>query len=190
MDWENRYQQGQTGWDRGDVSENLLYWLDNELLKPCSILIPGCGNGYEVLELAKRGFDVTAIDIAPSAISNLKAALDKQGFKANCVLADFFDWQPETPFDVIYEQTSLCALPPQEWKQYQGQLSAWLKPTGKIFAQFMQTGQEGGPPFHCAMSDMNDLFSERDWLWSEEYNSHGQEFGDKNELLYILEKKA
>ena len=75
-DWENRYQAGTTGWDRGASSNNLSYWLDNNLLKPCRILVPGCGNGYEVLMLAELGFDVVAIDIAPTAVENLKKALD------------------------------------------------------------------------------------------------------------------
>ena len=47
-EWENRYQNGHTGWDRGSSSENLSFWLDNNLLDKGKILIPGCSNGYEV----------------------------------------------------------------------------------------------------------------------------------------------
>ena len=148
-EWENRYQTGSTGWDRGNTSTNLSYWLDNKLLKPCRILIPGCGNGYEVMALAKLGFEVVAIDIAPTAIANLRAMLSQAKLNAELILGDFFTWHPKEKFDAIFEQTSLCALPPTEWKQYEAQLYQWLKPEGKLFAQFMQTGQEGGPPFDC-----------------------------------------
>ncbi|MEE9304000.1 MAG: methyltransferase domain-containing protein [Thiotrichaceae bacterium] len=188
-EWENFYQTGSTGWDRGQSSENLNYWLDNDLLKPCRILVPGCGNGYEVLKLAKLGFDVVAIDIAPSAISNLSTALNKENLKAELVLGDFFSWQPEAPFDAVFEQTSLCALSPDMWAEYEAQLHQWLKPQGKLFAQFMQTGREGGPPYHCELTDMHDLFSDKKWLWSEEYISQKKEPG-KTESLYVLEKHA
>lgn len=185
--WESLYQAGSTGWDRGSSSKNLSYWIDHNLLKPCRILVPGCGNGYEVITLAKLGFDVVAIDIAPSAINNLQNELNKEGLTVELVLADFFIWLPKKRFDAIYEQTSLCALPPVEWKKYEEQLYLWLKPQGKIFAQFMQTGREGGPPFHCSLNGMDDLFSKAKWGWSEEHISQVMEPG-KTELLYLLEK--
>jgi protein-L-isoaspartate O-methyltransferase len=114
-EWENRYQQGQTGWDRGEVSPNLLHWLESELLEPCRILVPGCGNGHEVLALAEKGFDVVAIDIAPTAIENLRKTLNARQLNAELIQTDFLTWELEKPFDAIYEQTSLCALHPDEW---------------------------------------------------------------------------
>jgi SAM-dependent methyltransferase len=187
--WESRYQAGTTGWDRGSTSNNLSYWLDNNLLKPCRILIPGCGNGYEVLTLVKLGFDVVAIDIAPSAIENLQAMLDKESLEAELVLGDFFTWNPDEKFDAIFEQTSLCALPPKLWAKYETQLHEWLKPDGIIFAAFMQTGKEGGPPFHCELNDMADLFSKEKWAWSNEHTQQEKEPG-MSELLYLLNKLA
>ncbi len=185
--WESRYQAGTIGWDRGAASRNLNYWLENDVLKPCRILIPGCGNGYEVMTLAKFGFEVVAIDIAPTAIANLQAMLDEENLKAELVLGDFFEWEPKETFDVIFEQTSLCALPPKLWSDYESQLHQWLKPKGKILAAFMQTGKEGGPPFHCELVDMNTLFPNNRWSWSDEHAAEEKEPG-MTELLYILEK--
>ena len=187
-EWESRYQTGSIGWDRGSSSNNLNYWLDNQLLKPCRILIPGCGNGYEVLTLAKLGFDVVAIDIAATAINNLQKTLDKSELTAELVLSDFFKWEPTEKFDAIFEQTSLCALPPELWQQYETSLYNWLKPDGKLFAAFMQTGREGGPPFHCELSDMTDLLHNEKWAWSKEHTSLEKE-PDKTERLYILAKR-
>lgn len=186
--WENCYEKKLTGWDRGKASEALFYWLNSDLVKPCRILVPGCGNGYEVVQLAEKGFDVTAIDIASTPIANLQSLLDDKGLKAQLIEADFFDWLPESPFDVIYEQTSLCALPPNLWGQYEEQLHQWLKPDGLLLAQFMQTGEEGGPPFHCEIGDMRNLFSNEKWKWSKQYSS--VEMGtDKAELIYMLVKQ-
>lgn len=185
--WESRYQAGTIGWDRGITSANLSYWLDNDLLKPCRILVPGCGNGYEVMTLAALGFDVVAVDIAPTAIENLRTMLGKENLSAELVLGDFLEWKPKEKFDAIFEQTSLCALPPELWQQYEAQLYEWLKPKGKIFAQFMQIGREGGPPYHCELNDMDNLFSKEKWVWSDEHTAQEKEPG-MTELLYILEK--
>ncbi|RKZ55630.1 MAG: thiopurine S-methyltransferase, partial [Gammaproteobacteria bacterium] len=98
QEWENRYQQNKAHWDRGEISPNLLYWLKADLLQPCRLLIPGCGNGYEVLALAERGFDVVAIDIAPSPIENLRMALQRQQLSAELIQTDFFTWKNTEPF--------------------------------------------------------------------------------------------
>jgi cyclopropane fatty-acyl-phospholipid synthase-like methyltransferase len=189
-EWESRYQQGQTGWDRGAPSPNLDYWLDADLLTPCRILIPGCGNGHEVIALAEKGFDVTAIDIAPSPINNLKKALDAKQLNATLIQADFFTWVPEQQFDAIYEQTSLCALPPERWQAYEACLHNWLTLRGKLFAQFMQTGKEDGPPFHCDITTMTDLFTVDKWHWSKQHETSVIHSNGLFERLYVLEKNS
>ena len=189
-DWEQRYQAGQTGWDRGETSANLLHWIELGLLEPCRILIPGCGNGYEVVTLAEHGFDVVAIDIAPSPLDNLQAMLATRNLQAELIQADFFTWQPEQPFNAIYEQTSLCALHPERWAAYEKCLYSWLKNEGLLFAQFMQTEQENGPPFHCEIEEMSALFSSEKWQWSEQYETQVRHYSGKHEKLYCLEKQS
>ncbi|MGV6810417.1 MAG: methyltransferase domain-containing protein [bacterium] len=195
VDWEARYQAGMTGWDRGTSSKNLQRWLDSGLLKPCHILIPGCGNGYEVIELARAGFTVTAIDIAPTPVQQLTQTITEQldgsqQLRVTLVQADFFQYQPPHPFDAIYEQTSLCALPPEQWQTYAHCLQQWLKPNGQLFAQFMQTGQTGGPPWHCPLDIMQDLFPERDWHWQTKLSALAMRESDpKFEIPYLLIRK-
>jgi cyclopropane fatty-acyl-phospholipid synthase-like methyltransferase len=189
-DWEQRYQDGQTGWDRGETSANLLHWIELDLLKPCRILIPGCGNGHEVLTLAEQGFDVVAIDIAPTPLANLSEMLQLNNLSAELIQADFFSWQPDKQFDAIYEQTSLCALNPEQWDNYEKRLYDWLRSDGKLFAQFMQSDQQGGPPFHCEISDMQALFNGQRWQWSKQYETQVVHSSGKYEKIYCLEKSS
>jgi len=163
--WNEKYLAGSIPWDRGEVSPALLHWLETGELAPCRILVPGCGRGHEATELARRGFEVTALDIAPAALDHLRKDLGQIGASAELVAADALTWQPDHPFDAIYEQTCLCALQPADWPAYERQLHSWLKPGGMLFALFMQTGKEGGPPFHCALPDMQALFPVNHWLW-------------------------
>lgn len=163
--WNEQYLAGTTGWDRGEASPALKGWLEHGQLQPCRILIPGCGYGHEAVALARRGFDVTALDIAPAPLERLEMELREAGVTANLVQADALDWKAAPAFDAIYEQTCLCALDPAHWAEYEAQLHAWLKPGGKLFALFMQTGRAGGPPYHCALPDMRALFPETRWHW-------------------------
>ena len=165
--WDEKYQTGLPGWDRGGPSPALLHWLDSDMLSPCRLLIPGCGNGHEVVELARRGFSVSALDIAPTPLSRLRMMLAREGLDARLIQADVLHWQPDAPFDAIYEQTCLCALTPEEWPDYAAQLYRWLRPGGLMFALFMQTGRPGGPPYHCDPGEMHALFAPERWEWIE-----------------------
>jgi methyl halide transferase len=164
--WEERYRRGATPWDRGGVSPALLQWLDSGVIAPGRTLVPGCGRGYEVLELARRGFEVVALDFAPSAVRHLVSVLQAAGLAAKVVEADVLGWTADLPFDAIYEQTSLCSLPPSKWEAYEAQLHRWLRPGGKLYALFMQTNREGGPPYHCGLEAMRKLFPASRWKWS------------------------
>ena len=162
--WEGKYHRNETGWDRGSASPALATWLDE--LPPCRILIPGCGRGHEVIELARLGFEVTGIDIATPAIEHLKSELEREGLTATLIHADLFKTELP-PFDAIYEQTCLCAMPPARWPVYEQWLFNHLKPGGKLLALFMQTGTEGGPPFHCDIDEMRGIFLPERWRWPD-----------------------
>jgi SAM-dependent methyltransferase len=170
--WEQRFAAGETPWDRGEANPQLATWLGTGALKPCRILVPGCGSGYEVAALAQAGFDVTALDYSSEAIARTRKRLDAEGLKSTVIEADALAWQPGKPFDAIYEQTCLCALYPDQWRDYADQLHRWLVPSGKLFALFVQflrpgaaEGKIEGPPYHCDIHAMRALFPEPRWAW-------------------------
>jgi methyl halide transferase len=170
--WDKRFAGGDTPWDRGAANPQLGIWFATGALKPCRILVPGCGSGYEVAVLAQAGFDVTALDYAPAAIARTRSKLEAANLKATLVEADALAWQPEKPFDAIYEQTCLCALYPDQWRDYSDRLHRWLVPDGKLYALFVQllrpgatTGAIEGPPYHCDINAMRALFPKPRWSW-------------------------
>jgi SAM-dependent methyltransferase len=164
-EWEQRYRAGTTGWDRGGASPALEHWLSTGLVPRGRILVPGCGHGHEVAELIRYGCDVTAVDIATQPVERLRGQLGELDLRAELVQADLLHWQPERPFDAVYEQTCICALDPAHWSEYEQRLYAWLVPGGRLFALFMQTGRAGGPPFDCPVPDMRTLFAGPRWEW-------------------------
>ena len=174
--WQERFGSGATPWDRGAASPQLARWMDEGVLAPCAILVPGCGSGYEVAALAQAGFEVTGLDYAPAAVARTReriaALAPAHRARARVLQADALAWEPEAPFDAIYEQTCLCALYPDLWTAYAARLHRWLRPGGRLFALFMQVPRPGaaegrieGPPYHCDVNAMRALLPAPSWRW-------------------------
>ena len=187
-EWEGRYHRGETGWDRGGPSPALVDFI-RVAGDARRVLVPGCGRGHEVVALAGRGLDVTAVDIARPAVQALEARLAERGRRARVTCADLFAWEPDAPFDAIYEQTCLCAIPPERRADYEARLYRWLKPGGLLFALFMQTGLTGGPPFHCDLLDMRGLFADARWDWPADAPELVPHRNGRFELAYALRRK-
>ncbi len=165
VDWQARYAAGTTPWERAEPNPAFLSWRASAVLTPGRILVPGAGRSHEPLLLAEAGFTVTVVDAAPDAVAAQQAAL--AGFEACVEQADLLGWDAPLPFDAIYDQTCLCALPPAVWPAYVARLALWLRPGGVLAVLFMQTGQGGGPPFHCDLAQMRHLFAADGWAWPD-----------------------
>lgn len=162
--WENRWLNGQTGWDLGAASPPLTDYADSipPEKRHISVLIPGCGNGYEALYLLRQGFtDITMLDIAPTAVARLETRLNKEfpGWRdqLTIVCADFFEISGS--FDLILEQTFFCALDPALRQAYVEKMFALLKPGGHLAGVLFDRDFEGGPPFGGHQPEYIALFT-------------------------------
>jgi hypothetical protein len=167
IDWEGRYREGTAGWERHGLNPAFLAWRDAGVLAPCRILVPGAGRSLEPVALAEAGLDVTVVDAAPSAVAMQRAHFERLKLTARAEQEDLFAWSPDTPFDAIYDQACLCALPPGLWPSYARRLHQWLRPGGALFILFTQSGRPNGPPFHCDPQAMRHLFGAPGWAWPD-----------------------
>lgn len=141
--WDSRYAAGKTPWDFGGVPAALRSFLARAR-QPGRVLIPGCGSGYEVQAFHDAGFEVTAIDFSPAARERAGRLL---GSLSGCVIAgDFFthDFSAQN-FDLIYERTFLCSLPPTRWPAYARRMAELLA-KGTVLAGIFLYGDESDPP--------------------------------------------
>lgn len=192
--WDDCYAEGRTGWDRGEVHPALLRWMEaKRLTTPCSIIVPGCGRGYEVVQLAKHGFDVTGIEIATEPVEHLRKQLADYKGNALVVQESIFDFQPSEPVDVVYEQTCLCAIEPDQRADYERAVLGWLKPGGELLALFVQKPENPnqGPPFHCDLEDLKNTFPESRWQRSTKdvTERFGHPSGKMFELPCVLKRR-
>ena len=155
--WDTRYRQNITPWDAGRVPAALQRFVARHTGRG-RVLVPGCGTGYEVRELAHAGFDVTAIDFSEAAF---EAARRELGPLAHLVrIADFFGFEHDTPpFDAIYERAFLCALPRRVWPDWERRAAQLLRPGGLLFGVFYFDDNARGPPFGVAAGQLEALLA-------------------------------
>ena len=133
--WSKRYADGRTPWQMDHVPAPVELFL-RSLPSRSKILIPGCGQDYRTIDAFHRaGHRVLAIDFSPVAIDYTTHALPE--LRDSIVLGDFFSYDfGNTKFDIVYERTFLCSLPPRLWKHYAARVAELLQPRGTLAGLF------------------------------------------------------
>lgn len=155
--WTTRYAAGTIPWDLGRAPAALLSFL-TRARRSGSVLIPGCGSGYEVTAFHEAGFDVTALDFSPAAVDQARGVLGK--LSDAVVLGDFFthDLKPHT-FDLIYERAFLCSLSPTRWNSYAKRVADLLRPHGALAGIFLYGDEPDPPPYPLTDAVAQELFA-------------------------------
>ncbi len=170
--WEEKYQTGRAYWDLGGptpVFERLVTDL-----RSGRVCIIGSGRGYDAVVFAKRGFEVTVVDFAPSAIEAAQEEARKAGVAIDARQMDLFDL-PETcsgEFDYVLEQTCFCAIDPKRRREYEEVVWEILKPGGRLIGLWFPLDRmylSEGPPWSMSVTEIKSLFDERWQLEREEY---------------------
>ncbi|KAH9274355.1 hypothetical protein BASA83_003353 [Batrachochytrium salamandrivorans] len=102
------------GWDQGEVTPAVRDFLkDHPVPLGESLIVPGCGTGYDVVAFAKAGYKrVVGVDMAPTSTAKaIEYAADKNVPNAHFETADFFTMSGQQ-FDVLYDYTFACAIEP------------------------------------------------------------------------------
>lgn len=154
--WDERFERHFTPWDQGGVPQALRAFAVTQ--PSLATLIPGCGSAYELAFLAQQGWDATAIDFSPAAVAQGKAAVGAQ-HAARVVEADFFEWQPARPLQLIYERAFLCAMPRAMWPQVAARWAQLLAPGALLAGYFFFDEAPKGPPFGITRAQLDGLLS-------------------------------
>lgn len=161
--WDERFDRQFTPWDRGGASAALRAFVANApaLLstagRPPAVLLPGCGSAYELALMLDAGWDATAIDFSPVAVARARALAGPHA--GHIVQADFFDYAPSRPLDLVYEQAFLCALPRARWPEVAARWAQLLAPGGLLAGYFFFDDVPKGPPFGIARAQLDALLA-------------------------------
>ena len=154
--WDERFERDFTPWDLKGVPQALRDFVARAPA-PRTVLIPGCGNGYELVCMAEAGWDATAIDFSPAAVSRARAVVG--AWAPRVVVADFFHWRPAQTLDLIYERAFLCAMPPAMWPRVAARWAELLAPGAQLAGFFYFGSSPKGPPFGIARTALDALLT-------------------------------
>jgi SAM-dependent methyltransferase len=158
--WDERFDKRFTPWDRGGLPAELRAFvaeMSRSWPSPPVALAPGCGAAYELALMLEAGWDATAIDFSPSAVARAKSLAGQ--WAERIVQADFFDYLPPRPLDLVYEQAFLCALPRARWPQVAERWAGLLAPGGLLAGYFFFDDAPKGPPFGIARERLDALLA-------------------------------
>jgi tellurite methyltransferase len=138
-------------------------------LVPGRALDLGCGDGRNTLFLAHKGLHVTAVDIIPEAIANLKgyAARAKLQAQIDAVVADIEGYEIEGPYEVIVSVFTLHFLPANAFPVVLNRIMEATTVGGiNVIEDFTQNGPLYTPDVegHFLQSgELKRLYEERGW---------------------------
>ena len=146
--WTNIYQTEEPGWELNRPAPALVDMLPRLKFPKSRVLVLGCGSGNDAAFFAAHGHVVTAVDFSAEAIERGK---QKYGHLANLTFIekDIFkleaSWTHQ--FDVIFEHTCYCAIPPERRNEIVSLWRRLLAPGGQLLGVFFAMERRNGPPF-------------------------------------------
>ena len=103
--WDSAYRRERApGWDAGRPAPELKRAVESGAVRPGRALVLGCGAGPNAIYLAGKGFDVTGVDVAPSAFRLAKERARQAKVKVRWLVADVLAVPDLGAFDFIFDR--------------------------------------------------------------------------------------
>ena len=138
-------------WDRGNAHPLLVDWATGRVGGGARAMVVGCGPGHDAEYLAQLGFSVTAFDISPSAIQQVRA--HHEGSGVTYAVADLLDLPSEWSggFDLVVEAMTVQSMPRTVRSRATAAVSSLVAPGGTllVIGVYLPPGASlaDGPPF-------------------------------------------
>jgi len=141
------YGEGVRFWEKPIPTEELIEFIEERSYPPNVRAIDlGCGEGRDSIYLAKRGFDVTAVDISCSAIKRAKERANEEDAYINFIIGDVvhLEFIRDGTYELAIDVGCLhIIVDPEARKNYLRNVFRILK--------------RGGIYFSCNMSEEQDV---------------------------------
>ena len=160
-------------WNIESPPKALVELIESGQVQPCKTIDMGCGAGNYAIYLASVGFDMTGVDVSPSAIALAEANAKKKGVTCRFVAADVLGGLEEIAetFDFAYDWSVLHHVFPENRTQYVETVHRLLVPNGKYLSVcfserdtgFGGKGKERRTPINTVLyfsseDELRDLF--------------------------------
>jgi len=161
-------------WNLEEPPHALVKLLQSGKVRPCTAVDLGCGTGHYAIYLASQGFDVTGVDISPTAIKIAQENARKKGVRCRFIVADVLGDLKELKetFDFAYDWELLHHIFPEQRKTYVKNVYGRLNPKGHYLSvclsekdlEFSGSGKYRETPlgtciYFSSEDELRDLFS-------------------------------
>jgi SAM-dependent methyltransferase len=159
VDWEDCYRSGETPWDKGEPAPGLVDFLEHQVpFLQQDILVPGCGLGHDAKALAGRGYQVTGLDLAPTAVRRADNGSGKGSVRFE--EGDYLRLRNRRGFGGLFEHTLFCAIPLESRSDYVNSTAALVRPEGHFLAiHYLNPRDPAGPPFGVSREEILERFT-------------------------------
>lgn len=168
-----RLPQEEIPWNIEDPPEALVELVEAGEVQRCKTLDLGCGTGNYAIYLASKGFDVTGVDICPTAIRIAEENAKKKGVKCRFTVADLLGDLKEVEgiFDFAFDWELLHHMLPEQREKYVWNVHRKLNSKGRYLSvcfsekdpQFGGSGKYRETPlgtnlYFSSEEELRDLF--------------------------------
>jgi cyclopropane fatty-acyl-phospholipid synthase-like methyltransferase len=150
---------GQAPWDIGRPQQAFLDVADQIT---GTVLDAGCGTGDIALFFARRGCQVTGIDLLDEPIQRAQRKAAERGVSATFLVKDAValkDWSER--FDYVIDSGLFHIFSDEDRQRYVEGLAAVLKPGGRLFLLCFSDGEPGEQgPRRVSKKELHDAFAQ------------------------------
>jgi SAM-dependent methyltransferase len=119
-------------WDIGRPADELQKVVAAGKVARCRVVDMCCGSGTDAIYLASKGFDVTAIDVAPSALGHAMEKARQANVSVQWMVADILAPPVLKPFDFVYDRGCYHVVRDQNLTAYLETVRRFSRPGTKF----------------------------------------------------------
>lgn len=192
--WDRAYRGGQMpGWDVGRPDSILREVVQAKIITPGRTVELGCGTGTNAVYLAQQGFEVSAIDIAPTALGMAEKKAAAAGVKVRWLLADVLAPPRMAPADFIFDRGCYHGVRQSNAAGYVAALRRLSRPGTRvlILAGNANEPRTGGPP-RVTEEQLRTDFSadfEFEWLKTTRFDTRQEDRAGALAWAVLLRRK-
>lgn len=161
--WEELYRTSDVSelpWYTPVLDADLGRELATYLSSGGRVLDLGTGPATQAIALAKRGYEVVATDLAPSAIRKAAHAAAREGVRLDLRVDDILDSKLEDALvDAIVDRGMFHTLPPGTRPRYVRTVHRVLRPRGYLFLKVFSDREPGhSGPYRFSPAELRACF--------------------------------
>ncbi|MBS3055073.1 MAG: class I SAM-dependent methyltransferase [Candidatus Aenigmarchaeota archaeon] len=162
--WDSAYRSTpykKLPWESVKPDEELVKYVAERRIKKGKALEVCCGAGTQSIFLAKKGFDVTGIDISPTAIKIAIKRAKEEKVKINFMTGNSFDLKLDAEsFDLVLDRGCFHHIPPEARSRYIEGVARVLKKGGKYFSKSFSKKNGWNIEKEFTLEEVENIFSQ------------------------------